>query len=261
MKLRSLLRSRILPIAALLALATPPSRAAVEIITFGTETASMPRDVDKRISTDSVPSASITLSNGDVVSVGITSWGSYTTQKANLKWNDPIPNIISSDLGISLSDFTANFCLPCQFTYASAGDNVNQTVSLNLSNTHQAGDQIVIYILVNINTLSSWTPVPYDIGLTGSLESGSLFYAKDTHLQFYEATEDKKITASQNAAMWLQLKGKLKDNCVVDIPLSYKGTLVYAISSIAYSYDVPEPSSSFLALSGLLLLLRRRRRG
>ena len=80
-------------------------------------------------------------------------------------------------------------------------------------------------------------------------------------MQFYEATEDKKITASQNAAMWLQLKGKLKEGCSVDIPLSYNGTPVYAISSIAYSYDVPEPSSSFLALSGLLLLLRRRRRG
>ncbi len=261
MKLRSLLRSRILPIAALLALAAPPSRAAVEIITFGTETASMPRDVDKRISTDSVPSTPITLSNGDVVSIDITSWGGNTTKPANLTWIEPIPSTICSDLGISLSDFTANFCLPFQFTYASASDNVNQKVSLNLSNTHQAGDQIVIYILVNINTLSSWTPVPYDIGLTGSLESGSLFYAKDIHWQFFEATEDKKITASQNAAMWLQLKGKLRDDCIVDIPLSYNGTPVYAISSIAYSYDVPEPSSSFLTLSGLALLLRRRRRG
>lgn len=261
MKLRPLLRSLILPIAALLALAAPPSRAAVEIITFGTETDSMPRDVDKRISTDSVPSIPITLSNGDTVTVGITSWGSYTTQKANLKWNEPIPSVISSDLGISLSDFTANFCLPCRFTYASAGDNMNQKLSLNLSKSHQAGDQIVIYILVNINTLSSWTTVPYDIGLTGSLESGSLFYARDSHFEFYEATEDKKIAASLNAAMWLQLKGKLKNGCRVDIPLSYNGTPVYAISSIAYSYDVPEPSSSFLALSGLLLLLRRRRRG
>lgn len=262
MKLRPLLRSLIIPIAALLALAASPSRAAVEIITFGTETASMPRDVDKRIATDSVPPASITLSNGDVVSIDITSWGGNTTKPANLTWYEPIPSTISSDLGISLNDFTANFCLPFQFTYAADGVNgEDPKVSLKLSKSHQAGDQIVIYILVNINALSSWKPVPYDIGLTGSLESGSLFYAKDSHWQFYEATADKTITASQNAAMWLQLKGKLKDGCSVDIPLSYNGTPVYAISSIAYSYDVPEPSSSFLALSGLLLLLRRRRRG
>lgn len=269
MKLRSLLRSLIIPIAALLALAAPPSRAAVEIITFGKG------DVDKasysndQISTSSVPEKPITLSCGDSVEVKVTKWGepqppySFNADAVysptGIKWDDNVLSQVEKALGISVDTICTDFK-----AYPGLGG-----LSLNLSGTHQVGDKIDVFILGH---LTPSTSIPYNIGFTSGLDNASLSYAKtrtySSGTEFYSSLNSSGVEKQQAGSsdyIWLRIQGILSSDCAVNIPLSYTsgGTTYYpySVGVILYTYDVPEPSSSFLALSGLLLLLRRRRRG
>lgn len=268
MKLRSLLRSRILPIAALLALAAPPSRAAVEIITFGKDDVAKPSYANDQISTSSVPEEPITLSCGDSVEVNVTKWGEPQSSSSfnddavyrptGIKWDDNVLSQVEDALGISVATICTDFN-----AYPGLGG-----LSLNLSGTHQVGDRIDVFILGHLTPSSS---IPYNIGFTSGLDNASLSYAKTlTHSSctgFYSSLKSRveKQQAGDPDYICLRVQGTLTNSCTVNIPLSYTsgGTTYYpySVGVILYTYDVPEPSSSFLALSGLLLLLRRRRRG
>lgn len=269
MKLRSLLRSRILPLAALLALAAPPSRAAVEIITFGKDNVAKPSYADDHISTSSVSEKLITLGCGDSVGVNITKWGepqsSYSFnddavyRPTGIKWDDNVLSQVEDALGISVATICTDFN-----AYPGLGG-----LSLNLSGTHQVGDRIDVFILGHLTPSSS---IPYNIGFTSGLDNASLSYAKTlTHSSctgFYSSLNSSKVEKMQGGVsdyICLRVQGTLMNDCTVNIPLSFTsgGTTYYpySVGAILYTYDVPEPSSSVLALSGLLLLLRRRRRG
>lgn len=268
MKLRSLLRSIIIPIAALLALAAPPSRAAVEIITFGKGDVDKASYANDQISTSSVPEKPITLSCGDSVKVNVTKWGEPQSSSSfndnavysptGIEWDAKVLSKVEAALGISVDTICTDFK-----AYPGLGG-----LSLNLSGTHQVGDKIDVFILGH---LTPSTSIPYNIGFTSGLDNASLSYAKTwTHSsskEFYSSLKSgvEKQQAGSSDYIWLRIQGILSSDCSVNIPLSYTagGTAYYpySVGVILYTYDVPEPSSSFLALSGLLLLLRRRRRG
>lgn len=268
MKLRSLLRSLIIPIASLLALAASPSRAAVEIITFGKGDADKASYSSDQISTSSVPEKPITLSCGDSVEVNVTKWGepqppssfnaNAVYSPTGIKWDDNVLSQVEKALGISVDTICTDFK-----AYPGLGG-----LSLDLSGTHQVGDRIDVFILGH---LTPSTSIPYNIGFTSGLDNASLSYAKTwTHsssTDFYSSLKSgvEKQQAGDPDYICLRVQGTLTNSCTVNIPLSYTsgGTTYYpySVGVILYTYDVPEPSSSFLALSGLALLLLRRRRG
>lgn len=270
MKLRSLLRSRILPIAALLALAAPPSRAAVEIITFGPAGKSL----FSTFATDHVTTlsngTSTPLKSGDSIDCN-TNWcedpDAATSSCSFSSWsNQTALNSLNNEMGtkISLADITGTN------TMLAASHEAGKGVCLNVGATHRVGNQITLYLFVVAKPFNS-TDAIWDIGFSNLLYDCSFTRATESDPKtdldtdgdgFVEVRASSKIGSSPKPAI-LRVSGTIKDT-ELWIPLSSSSAVnqkTFHLGAILYTYDVPEPSSSFLVLSGLLLLLRRRRRG
>ncbi len=271
MKLRPLLRSLIIPIAALLALAAPPSRAAVEIITFGWDDTYKSTLSDVHVTASTGTSSSITLKNEDVLRINIGEWHKGVGASTKLAWDSGVLDPVRNELNVTVEDLCTNYD-PIKIALSEKQSADQQGIFLDLSGSHSSAksNTVSLYILGYLHGMDAYKAgVPWDIGLTGSLTNASLSYGRQQALEFYSCKTSNggdKTVYNGNENLWLHLKGTLSADHTVRIPLTYQtegGTVlqVYSIAAIAYTYDVPEPSSSFLALSGLLLLLRRRRRG
>lgn len=270
MKLRSLLRSLILPIAALLALTAPPSRAAVEIITFGPEGKSLFFSFATDCVTTLSNGTSSPLKSGDSIACN-TKWcenpDDATSECSFSSWsNQKALNSLNNEMGtkISLADITGTN------TMLAASHEKGKGVCLNVGATHRVGDQITLYLFVVAKPFNSTSAI-WDIGFSSLLDDYSFTRATEsdpkTELDtdgdgFVEVSTSSTIGSSPKPAI-LRVSGTIKDTKLW-IPLSSSSgdkQKTLHLGAILYTYDVPEPSSSFLALSGLALLLRRRRRG
>lgn len=271
MKLRPLLRSLIIPIAALLALAAPPSRAAVEIITFGPAGKSL----FSSFATDRVTTlsngTSVTLSSKDSLRcVTTSSEERVSTITANDPWvNESAVEALNNDLGthITVADIVGTGSTT--MLSAAHGKGKGDGLCLNLGSTHKVGDSITLYMFVTARASDSdktmWN-LDDSTGFLSLLGSATLeraVYSVNNGFVSCGLTSNIGSTSAKHAI--LKLSGNIKDGGTeLRIPLSIGTSVnneVYSIGAILYSYDVPEPSSSFLVLSGLALLLRRRRRG
>lgn len=269
MKLRSLLRSLIIPIAALLALAAPPSRAAVEIITFGPAGKSL----FSSFATDRVTTlsngTSVTLSSKDSLRcVTTSSEERVSTITANDPWvNESAVEALNNDLGTHIT--VADIVGTGSTTMLSAAHGKGDGLCLNLGSTHQVGDSITLYMFVTARASDSnktmWN-LDDSTGFLSLLGSATLeraVYSVNNGFVSCGLTSNIGSTSAKHAI--LKLSGNIKvGGTELRIPLSIGTSVnneVYSIGAVLYAYDVPEPTSAVLALSGLLLLLRRRRRG
>ena len=270
----SLHRVRCLFLVALLSTAAPLSHAAVEVITFGDTQSSLQSVTTDNISAGgSVSTDAITLGSGDMVKLNIASWGgpqnsSYGPFNAkesylgkNLNWDGNVMKQIAETLKVNVDDVTT---LCKNFTAYPAKHDSQGGIQLDLSNTHNSGDMVDIFLLGHL-----WgnETLPYDIGFTSNLAGASLTYAKEDHVRFFDSKN--KVQAPVQSFICLHVHGSLKDDCTVNIPLSYtlNNTTYqpYALGAVFYSYTpaqtpAPEPSTAMLTLLALMALAMRRRR-
>lgn len=270
----SLHRVRCLFLVALLSTAAPLSHAAVEVITFGDTQSSLQSVTTDNISVgDSVSTDAITLRSGDMVKLNIDSWGgpqnsSYGPFNAkesypgkNRNWDGNVMKQIAETLKVNVDDVTT---LCKNFTAYPAKHASQGGIQLDLSNTHNSGDMVDIFLLGHL-----WgnETLPYDIGFTSNLAGASLTYAKEDHVQFFDSKN--KDQAPGQSFICLHLHGSLEDDCTVNIPLSctLNNTTYqpYALGAVFYSYTpaqtpAPEPSTAMLTLLALTALALRRRR-
>ncbi|MCI7004006.1 MAG: PEP-CTERM sorting domain-containing protein [Akkermansia muciniphila] len=264
MKLRSLLRSRILPLAALLALAAPPSRAAVEIITFGPAEKSL----FSTFATDHVTTlsngTSVTLSSKDSLQCITTSSEESDSNIDDWKNTSALASL-NNDLGthITVRDIVGTT------TMLRAAHNTGDGLCLNLASTHPEGESITLYMFVTAKAPSStstlWNLDSFT-GFLSLLDNATLMRAvSNVESGFVSCDATTKIGVTEPKHAILKLSGNIKQGGTeLHIPLSIGTSVnneVYSIGAVLYAYDVPEPTSTALVLSGLLLLCRRRRRG
>ncbi|MCI7698621.1 MAG: PEP-CTERM sorting domain-containing protein [Akkermansia sp.] len=272
MFLDPLRRAHCLFLAALLSTAVPLSHAEVQCITFSTNDVSIPSVSVTSLSThDEIPPNEITLGSGDTIKLNIEKWGgphqatgefnseeSYSS--GSLKWDSNVQKVINETLRIDVTDLCTNF------TAYPAKHNSQGGIQLNLSATHNSGEMVDIFLL---GYLRGNKTLPYDIGFTSNLENAYLYFAKHAHEKFYKCDPADRKQSDGQSFICLHVQGNLKDDCTVNIPLSYTldNTIYqpYALGAVFYSYTpaqtpAPEPSTAMLTLLALTALAMRRRR-
>lgn len=269
MFLDPLRRAHCLFLAALLSTAVPLSHAEVQCITFSTNDVSIPSVSVTSLSTHAeIPPNEITLGSGDTIKLNIEKWGgphketgafnseeSYSSGSL-FKWDSNVQKVINETLRIDVTDLCTNF------TAYPAKHNSQGGIQLNLSATHNSREMVDIFLL---GYLRGNITLPYDIGFTSNLENASLYFAKQAHGEFIKCDSADRKQIKDESFICLHVQGKLKDDCTVNIPLSYtKDNVIYQpyfLGAVFYSYTpAPEPSTAMLTLLALMALAMRRRR-